>query len=176
MFQHRLALIAPVLLATACATPAPADDVPPPLRAAQGERLLTVLLAKGVQIYECRAKADKPGVVEWAFIAPEAELLDARGQRVGKHYGGPSWESTDGSKLVGAVKARAEAPEDGAIPWLLLSTRSVGAAGAFSGVSSIQRVNTVGGVAPPAAACTTASLGKTERVGYTADYRLWGKS
>ena len=175
MFASRLALLAPVLLA-ACATPAPTDDAPAPLRAAQGERLLTVLLAKGVQIYECRAKADKPGVAEWAFIGPEAELLDARGQRVGKHYGGPSWEAADGSKLVGTVKAKADAPEDGAIPWLLLSTKSVGAAGTFSAVSSIQRVNTVGGVAPPAAGCTSAALGKTERVGYTADYRLWGKS
>ena len=176
MLQHRLALIAPVLLATACAIPSPVDDVPPPLRAAQGERLLTVLMAKGVQIYECRAKADQAGVVEWSFVAPEAELLDARGQRVGKHYGGPSWEAADGSKVIGTVKARADAPKDGAIPWLLLSIQSVGGAGAFSGVSSIQRVNTVGGVAPPAALCTAASVGKTERVGYTADYRLWVKS
>jgi hypothetical protein len=137
--------------------------------------LLTVLLAKGVQIYQCRAKADQSGVAEWVFTGPEAELLDARGQRVGKHYGGPSWEAADGSKLLGSVKAKADAPEDGAIPWLLLGTRSAGPAGAFSSVTSIQRVNTVGGVAPPAASCTAASVGKTERVGYTADYRLWVK-
>jgi len=175
MTRKTFALAAPVFLVAACAAPAtpPPSDVPPALRTSASERLLTVLAAKGVQVYECRAKADKPGVVEWAFVAPQAELFDARGALVGKHYGGPSWEANDGSKLVGAVKARADAAEADAIPWLLLSTRSVGAAGAFAAVTSIQRVNTVGGAAPPADGCTTASLGKSERVGYTADYRLW---
>jgi hypothetical protein len=176
MASKILALAAPVFLVAACATPAtqPLSEVPDALRPTASERLLMVLAAKGVQVYECRAKADKPGAAEWAFVAPQAELFDARGKLVGKHYGGPSWEAADGSKLVGAVKARADAPEGGAIPWLLLSTTSVGAAGAFSAVTSIQRVNTVGGAAPPADGCTTASVGRTERVGYTADYRLWG--
>ena len=127
-----------------------------------------IVRAKGVQIYECRAKTDQAGAYEWAFVAPEADLFDARGNKTGKHYAGPHWESTDGSKIFGSVKERADAPT-GAIPWLLLSAKSVGPDGAFSKVTSIQRVNTVGGVAP-AAGCSQAVAGTSARINYTADY------
>src|SRR5207245_8699331 len=95
--------------------------------------------ARGVQIYECRVKKDSPQATEWAFVAPEAELWDAQGKRVGKHYAGPHWEHVDGSKVFGTVKARADAPMAGAIPWLLLKTKSVGPDGAYAKVTSIQR-------------------------------------
>ena len=111
------------------------------------------------------------GAVEWAFVAPDAELFDAQGARAGKHYAGPHWEARDGSKLVGAVAARADAPQAGAIPWLLLTTKSVGPAGAFSRTTYIQRVNTAGGMAP-ATGCSADAIGKTVRVAYSADYRL----
>jgi hypothetical protein len=65
------------------------------------------------------------------------------------------------------VKARADAPAAGNIPWLLLGAKSVGREGTFSKVTSIQRVATVGGVAP-AGAC--AQAGARARVDYTADY------
>ncbi len=73
---------------------------------------------------------------QWAFVAPEAELLDARGAIAGTHYAGPHWESRDGSKIVGSVTARADAPRADAIPWLLLSTRSVGGPGRFANVTA----------------------------------------
>ena len=56
-----------------------------------------------------------------------------------------------------------------AIPWLLLAAKSVGPAGSFSRVTSVQRVRTVGGVAP-ATGCAQATAGTTARVSYTADY------
>ena len=56
-----------------------------------------------------------------------------------------------------------------AIPWLLLAAKSVGSAGSFSKVTSIQRVSTVGGVAP-AAGCSQAAAGTPARINYTADY------
>ena len=37
--------------------------------------------AKGVQIYECRAKKDASAGFEWVFVAPEAELFDAARQQ-----------------------------------------------------------------------------------------------
>jgi hypothetical protein len=70
---------------------------------------------------------------------------------------------------VGTVKERADAPQADAIPWLLLTAKSVGAPGSFGKVTSIQRVNTVGGVAPKVA-CSQNSLGANARVTYTADY------
>jgi len=85
-------------------------------------------------------------ILLWAFVAPEAELFDAQGTKIGKHYG--------------------------AIPWLLLSAKSEGPAGSFSEVSMVQRLNTVGGAAP-ASACAQANAGATERVAYTADYVLF---
>lgn len=143
--------------------------MPDKLKPAAGESLATIVPAKGVQIYECRAKKDQAGTYEWAFVAPEADLFDARGSRIGRHYAGPHWEASDGSKILGTVKDRADAPMAEAIPWLLLSATSVGPEGAFSKVTSIQRVNTVGGVAPRDG-CALAAAGTSARVGYTADY------
>jgi hypothetical protein len=37
--------------------------------------------AKGVQIYECRAKKDDVTQYEWVLKAPEADLFDERGKR-----------------------------------------------------------------------------------------------
>jgi hypothetical protein len=72
--------------------------------------------------------------------------------------------------VLGAVKTRAEAPEAGAIPWLLLSTKSVGGRGYFSDVTSIQRVATRGGVAP-GDGCPHDGL--RARVNYTAEYHFF---
>lgn len=159
----------------ACAslqTPASVVDVPPKLRPGANESLALIVPAKGVQIYECRAKKDQADQYEWAFVAPEADLFDARGTKIGKHYAGPSWESIDGSKVVGTVKERADAPQSDAIPWLLLSPKSAGSSGSFSKITSIQRVNTVGGVAPKNG-CSRSTVGVIGRVNYTADYRFF---
>ncbi|MBK9604920.1 MAG: DUF3455 domain-containing protein [Betaproteobacteria bacterium] len=80
-----------------------------------------------------------------AFIAPEAELLDAGGRSVGRHGAGPYCQASDGSKVVGKLKARVDAPSASAIPWLLLEVTTAGPEGAFSKVTSIQQVNTAGG-------------------------------
>ena len=161
-----------VLLVAACASPqAPTSmvTVPERLKPGANESLAMIVPAKGVQLYECRARTDQVGGYEWAFVAPEADLFDTRGTRTGRHYVGPHWESTDGSKIVGTVKERADAPAADAIPWLLLAAKSVGPEGSFSKVTSIQRVNTVGGVAPKAG-CSQATAGTPARVNYTADY------
>jgi hypothetical protein len=167
---HRItAGLLPALLAACAGLSAPA--VPPALQPAGGERLLMTVAARGVQIYECRSAAGASPA--WTLLAPDAELFDAAGQRIGSHGAGPHWLARDGSRLVGSVKARAEAPSAQAIPWLLLSAQDVGPAGRFSGVTSIQRVNTAGGNAP-LAGCDAASLGRSVRIPYTADYRLFG--
>lgn|SRR5205809_392563 len=164
-------LCLPLVLAACAGTP-PAPAVPDNLKPPAGESLVSVLRARGVQIYECRAKKDDPAALEWAFVAPEAELFDTNGKPVGHHGAGPHWQAADGSKIVGTVKARADAPQPGAIPWLLLTARSVAGDGTFSRVTSVQRVATVGGVAP-ADGCSSATLGKTGRVAYTADYVMY---
>jgi hypothetical protein len=160
------------LSAGGCATiesqPA-ATSVPDALKPAPNESLALIVPATGVQIYECRASANRLGHYEWAFVAPEADLFDQRGNRIGRHYAGPHWEAADGSKIIATVKARADAPRGDGVPWLLLSARSVGQDGAFSKVTSIQRTNTVGGL-PPKEVCSQARLGQPARIAYTADY------
>jgi hypothetical protein len=166
--QIRKTVIAPIALLAGCASaPTSMVQVPDTLRPGPAEKLALVVPAKGDQIYECRAKKSEPGAYEWAFVAPEAELFDRSGKKIGRHYAGPHWEAADGSRIVGVLKQRADAPASGAIPWLLLGAQSVGPQGAFSRVTSIQRVSTVGGIAP-AGGC--AEAGRRARVPYVADY------
>jgi hypothetical protein len=152
-----------------CASHAPAVAIPDKLKGAPNETLALVVPAKGVQIYECRPRRDELGAFEWSFVAPEADLFDRQGAKIGRHYAGPHWEANDGSKILGTLRERADAPAAGAIPWLLLSAKSVGPQGAFSNVTSIQRVNTAGGAAP-LEGCAPSSSGASARVAYTADY------
>jgi len=163
-----------LLIAAACGTAVPtAQQVPDNLKPGDTEVILGSVGARGVQIYECRVKSGDSQATEWVFVAPEADLF-VHGKVVGKHYAGPHWESADGSKVAGVAKARADAPHDGTIPWLLLATKSVGPVGSFAKVTSIQRLNTEGGAAPDAAQCTAASVGQRARVSYTADYVMFG--
>jgi len=166
---------ASVLLAAALAAgslQAQTVAVPHKLVPEAGETLAMVLPAGGVQIYECREKKSAAGEYEWQFVAPEADLYDAQGTKVGHHYAGPHWESADGSRIVGTVRERADAPSAGAIPWLLMTAKSVGPQGSFSEVTSVQRVHTAGGVAPQSG-CSGATAETQARVNYMADYYFY---
>ena len=146
--------------------------VPENLKVPAGQTLSFVSPATGVQIYECRAAKADPAQFEWLFKAPEADLFDLSGKTIGKHYAGPTWESNDGSKVAGEVKARDDGPAATAIPWLLLAAKSTSGNGVFSRTQSIQRLYTVGGKAP-AAACSKAQLGREARVPYKATYYFY---
>jgi hypothetical protein len=128
--------------------------------------------AAGVQIYDCTASKTDPSRFEWVFRAPEAQLFDKSGRTIGKHYAGPTWEGSDGSKVVGDVKGRDDGPDPDAIPWLLLAAKSASGSGAFGRTQAIQRVNTAGGKAP-ATGCTAAEAGREARVPYKAVYYFY---
>ena len=168
------ALSIAILAAGGCASTSgvTAPDVPAPLRPPAGQVAFLEALASGVQVYECGPTADGSGMHEWAFRAPEATLADRSGRSLGTHYAGPTWASTDGSTVVGAVAARDAGPTASAIPWLLLTAKSVDGAGLFGKTTSIQRVNTVGGMAP-AQPCGAANAGQQARVPYTAAYYFY---
>lgn len=154
-------------------TSAGADTaIPDNLKAAPTQTLAVVAKAVGVQIYECSSSTADPARVEWAFKSPEAELFDHTGKKMGKHYAGPTWESDDGSKVAGEVKARDDGPDGSAIPWLLLSAKSVEGNGIFGKTQSVQRVETAGGKAP-ADGCDRGNLGKIVRVPYRATYNFY---
>jgi Protein of unknown function (DUF3455) len=150
----------------------PSTPIPDALKAPAGEVLVLTTPARGVQIYVCGPNKDDASRLEWNFKAPEADLLNHSGTTIGKHYAGPTWESADGSKVVGETKARDNGPDPKAIPWLLLSAKSNTGSGIFSTVKSVQRLQTVGGIAP-AEACTAAQVGREARVPYTAVYNFY---
>jgi hypothetical protein len=146
----------------------PANLVPP-----AGQALQRVLLGIGAQVYACRASATVSSGYEWTFTAPSAVLLDEAGAIAGTHFGGPTWLGNDGSSVVGAVIEQAPSPDAAAVPWLLLQGTPSDATGIFSTVTYIQRLDTVGGVAPTAG-CDEEHVGAVARVPYSAVYAVYG--
>ena len=133
------------------------------------ETVLLKAVGKGAQVYACKAKTGAEGQYEWVLDRPDARLFDQSGAQIGKHYKGPTWEASDGSKVVGEVQKRASAPVAGAVPWLLLKATSHEGAGRFANVSYVQRVDTAGGLAP-SKGCDESHLGGEVSVDYQATY------
>jgi hypothetical protein len=165
-------LMSGALLASAASEFGEAPTVPENLKAPAGQMLTFATHATGVQIYVCNANKTDPASFEWIFKAPEADLFDSAGRKVGKHYAGPTWESNDQSKVVGEVQARDDGPDANAIPWLLMKAKSASGSGIFGGTQSIQRVRTVGGKAP-AQDCSREQAGRELRVPYKATYYFY---
>ena len=149
--------------------------VPSNLVVPEGNKLIFHAYASGVQIYVVTVSPTDPNAYVWTFVAPDATLFADAGYNgaVGIHYLGPTWESNSGSKVVGSVLQRADAPDPTtAIQWLLLTAVSSEGPGIFSDVTYIQRVNTTGGRAP-ATGADAAHLGEQVEVPYTAEYYFY---
>jgi hypothetical protein len=154
------ALTTAALLAL-CA-PANAQKVPDAI-AAPGETAILTLHAQGAQIYECRA--GKEGKPEWTFREPIASLF-IDGKTVGRHYAGPNWEHIDGSAVVAKAAGNAPGATPKDIPWLKLTITQHRGKGVLSDITTIQRINTVGGV--HSGACDKS--GTLHAAGYATDY------
>ena len=161
---------AAVPAATAAADPA----IPAILRVPAGNQQFLHVYAKGLQIYRCVQDQKDTSRFSWIFVAPQADLYtDADYKRPdGKHYKGPTWESPDGSKVVGKKLQQTDSPEPAAVPWLLLSAAEVSGSGIFSGTTFIQRINTHGGQSPPVVA-DRQHVGQDIGVQYTAEYLFY---
>jgi uncharacterized protein DUF3455 len=136
---------------------------------APGETLVTTVHAVGSQIYEC--EFDTVGNLVWQFREPIAALF-VSGKTIGRHYAGPTWELIDGSVVSGKVISSAPPASSADIPILNLEVTSRRGQGQLSIVSTIQRLNTHGGVAVAECSAHHALLG----VPYTADYAFYRKS
>jgi len=143
-------------------TPA-AEMALPDAIAAPGETIVLTVHAEGAQVYECRIGSD--GNPAWAFREPIATLL-VDGKTVGRHYGGPNWEHSDGSAVVGKIAASAPGATASDIPGLRLDVVSHRGAGILSGVTTVQRIATKGGKLEGACDRT----GAFRSVPYSADY------
>ena len=146
------------------------NPIPVKLMSPEGHVMLFKATAEGAQIYVCKAKEDDPDRIEWVLKAPDADLFDERGRRIGRHFAGPTWEALeDGSQVIGTQIEKTSAPKGGDIAWLLLKSEAGACKGRFSRVTYIQRVDTEGGIAP-ARTCDKARQGQEVRVKYKATY------
>jgi hypothetical protein len=146
-----------------------AQQVPVALQTPANERIVLQVHAKGDQIYSCKVDGTQAG---WTLKAPEAQLFDKDGKAFGRHFAGPSWEASDGSRVVGKAAANAPSSDGDSIPWLLVKVESHEGTGVMAQVISIQRINTKGGKAP-ASGCDARHAGQEVRVPYSADYRFF---
>jgi len=155
---------APTNPTTPASPPAPAlgffsrikapDTVAPALR----------LQGRGVQVFRCEPRGTG---YSWVFRLPEADLVDASGKAVIRHGANFSFEHADGSRLLGTIVDFDDAPDTNNLRWLLMSARSFGQ-GALTGVTYVQRVNTIGGMPP--AKCEASQQNKLLRVDFSADF------
>jgi hypothetical protein len=158
----RISLFLLAILAAAARPSAASAQVPPAL-AAPGESAVITLHAEGAQIYECKAGND--GKLAWAFREPIATLL-LDGKTVGRHYAGPNWEHGDGSAVTAKAVANAPGQSSGDIAWLKLEVTGHRGSGTLAGITTVQRINTRGGV--HTGACERA--GALYSAPYAADY------
>jgi hypothetical protein len=145
--------------------------VPDNLKAPANEEVILVGHATGVQIYVCQAGDGQEAA--WVLKAPEAELTDASGKKIVHHFAGPSWKHIDGSEVTGKMVAKHDAPKPDAIPWLLVSVTSHTGEGILARVTTIQRINTAGGLPPEAGGCTLSANGQESKSNYSADYYFY---
>lgn len=151
------------LLAACTSTPSSTvagASIDPP----QAERVMT-LTASGVQTYAC--EFDTQQRLGWVFKSPQAILFDTSGHAAVRHGAGPSWEAEDGSRIQGRVLAQQPSTTSASIPQLLLETHSTAGNGTLASIRYVQRVHTVGGLAPSAPCSTEHETGSSP---YLAEY------
>jgi hypothetical protein len=151
-----------MLVAAAVSATSAGAQVPAPI-AAPGEVEIVLINAQGAQIYEC--KADTAGRLVWQFREPVAALFED-GKTIGRHYAGPTWELDDGSRITGKVAGRAPGASPSDIPLLKLEVATRGTDGRLKDATTVQRLNTKGGVAE--GPCDRA--GALLSIPYSADY------
>ena len=139
------------------------DNLKPPTSA----KMILEAHAAGDQVYACDGS-------NWVLSRPDAKLFDETGKQIGTHFAGPTWESSDGSRVIGKAVANAT-PDSNSIAWLLVEAREHEGDGLMSRVAFVQRLSTSGGKAP-AGGCDAEHKGKETRSHYTAIYVFYAGS
>ena len=163
-------------------------SVPGTLQPPDGNEVFFIGHAFGTQDYVCAASGSG---VAFVLTTPEAVLFDNPARRVINHFFSPNpveggvvratWQSTrDSSVFWGKLVKSATFLTDpdfvaqDAIAWLLLSQagvlEGVGGGNTLSVATFVQRVNTVGGLAPSVGCNSASDIGHTAFVPYEADY------
>jgi hypothetical protein len=150
------------------------------------------LLGRGVgtQNYVCQPAASL-GRVAWTLFTPQATLFNDQNEQLTTHFFSPNpveggnpvrvtWEDSADTSTVWARLIASATVNPNAIAWLLLEVvgTRVGPTGghALTGTTFIQRVNTVGGLAPPTGCDVLRDVGRKAFIPYTADYFFYTKN
>jgi hypothetical protein len=163
-------------------------SVPDRLHPPEGSEAFLIGHAFGTQDYVCAASGSG---VAFVLTTPEAVLFDNPARRVVNHFFSPNpfeggtiratWQSTRNSSVFwGKLAATATSVTDpdfvapDAIAWVGLSQAGVlegsGNGDNLAAATFVQRVNTVGGLAPSIGCNSPADILKTAFVPYEADY------
>jgi hypothetical protein len=166
-------------------TPPP---VPADLEVPAGNEAFLLGHGVGTQNYVCVPSASI-GHVAWTLFTPQATLLSEQGEQLTTHFFSPNpveggiirvtWEDSRDTSTVWAGLVASASVSPNAIAWLLLQVvgTQAGPTGGhtLSGTTFIQRVNTVGGLAPSTGCHLPTDIGKKAFVPYTADYFFFAK-
>jgi hypothetical protein len=153
-------------------------DVPTDIQVTSTAVLVAAYAAVGTQTYTCLAtvSGDTTTYAWSATSVPSATLYGQTCAQAATHYAGPHWQANDGSIILG-TKVRSDPSITAAsIPRLLLSAVvDGGVTGILTPVTAVQRLDTVGGIAP-SAGCDAAHVNGTVAVPYTANYYFYSGS
>jgi hypothetical protein len=184
--------------------PAQADNVRPPdvpfeIQVPAGNIAFLKGKAVGTQNYACTPSGTG---FAWVLFTPEATLFNRADKQIITHFFGPNpdpndvntdprvvskgtiraaWQARDTSTVWAkvAVLSRPVVVRPDSIPWLLLETVGVqegpNGGDTLTPTTFIQRVNTVGGLAPSTGCSQLADVGKKAFIPYTADYFFFAK-
>lgn len=166
-------------------TPPP---VPTDIQVPEGNEAFLLGRGVGTQNYVC-VPSPSIGHVDWVLFTPQATLFSDLGEQLTTHFASPNpdepgivrvtWEDSRDTSTVWAQATGIAMVSPTAIPWVRLQVvgRAVGPTGGNTlfETTFIQRVNTVGGVAPPTGCNLPTDLGHKAFVPYTADYFFFRK-
>ena len=180
-----LAISAPAGFAQA---PTALPAVPDAIQVPAGNQLFLVRHAVGTQDYVCLPSGSE---FKFVLVTPRATLFDDDEQKAGTHYFSPNpfeggttrvtWEDLADTDTVWGQAIQTSTDTDfvapGAIGWLLLKVvgaeSASGSHEAQAPTTYVQRLNTVGGVAPSTGCSSSTDVGNQAFVPYLADYYFY---
>ena len=168
-------------------TPPP---VPENIQVPAGNEAFLLGRGVGTQNYVCQP-AGSLGRVAWTLFTPQATLLSDQGEQLTSHFFSPNpfefspipfangvvratWVDSRDTSTVWARAIGSSTVSSDAIPWVLLQAAGVqvGPTGGrtLAVTTFVQRLNTLGGLAPATGCDVPTDVGHKAFVPYTADY------
>jgi Protein of unknown function (DUF3455) len=154
-----------------------APSVPAGLQVPAGNQAFLEGAAVGTQDYICLPSGTGTA---WTFFGPQATLFNEGDEQIITHFLSPNpfengtprvtWQDSEDTSKIWGLTIASVVVDPTAIPWLLVQV--VGAENGPTGghtlseTTYVQRLNTVGGVAPS----TNCTVGMMALVPYSADY------